>query len=272
MFRFGTGTTILEACQEIKERLGTGDDTFGLYQAKTKAATKQHARSRWLVPLEKPLANFALENGDEIEFKSTNRPVRVAMPDGSYKTVQIDDSAIVEKIIDQLGLKLGLTNAEEYGILVKIKDKDTWLQPRFTLQEQPQMVSNDAALNFRKRFFVDDANVDKSDPTQLNFIYMQSVGRVLDGTYPCKPEEAALFAAIQLQVTVGNFSPGNHNVAYIKKQNVLPKQYQSKELEGAVLKEWGKLVNTNEINAKFKHEPLLCWHSSLLTLFFYRVR
>lgn len=65
-----------EAIKEIKERLGSGDDTFGLYQAKMKAATKQHARSRWLA-VDKPLAVFSLDNGDELVFKSTNRPVKV---------------------------------------------------------------------------------------------------------------------------------------------------------------------------------------------------
>jgi talin len=178
------------------------------------------------------------------------------MPDGSVKTVMIDDSAVVEKIVDQMGEKLGLANAEEYGISTMLNGKDTWLQNRFTLQEQPIMVPQEAQLHFRKRFFVDDFNADKSDPTTLNFIYTQSVGRVLDGTYPCKPEEAALFAAIQLQVQVGNFSPGNHNVAYVKKQNVLPKQYANKDKDGVealVLKEWAKLVNTNELNSKFKY-------------------
>ena len=29
--------------------------------------------------------------------------------------------------------------------------KDTWLQPRFTLHEQPQIIRSDALLNFRKR-------------------------------------------------------------------------------------------------------------------------
>ena len=115
MFRFGTGVVVSEACQEIKERFGVGDETFGLYQAKTKAATKQHARSRWLAQ-DKPLANFALENGDELEYKTTNRPVKVAMPDGSYKTVQIDDSALVEKIIEMMGAKLGMTNADALDI------------------------------------------------------------------------------------------------------------------------------------------------------------
>jgi talin len=253
VFRFGKGTTVAEACQEIKERLnGMGGDHFGLYQSKTKAATKQHARSRWL-KMDVALGTCSLENGDELEYRSTNRPVKVAMPDGSTKMVNIDDSAVVEKIIDQMGYKLGLANAEEYGMSVMINGKDTWLQPRFTLQEQPQLIRPDAQLNFRKRFFVDDANVDPSDRTQLGFIYTQSVGRVLDGTYPCKSEEAVMFAAIQLQVQSGNYSPGNHNSSWVKKQNVLPKQYTNKDLEGAVLKQWGKLVNTNEQNAKFKY-------------------
>jgi hypothetical protein len=133
VFRFGTGTMVAEAVQEIKERVGSGDESFGLYQAKTKAATKQHARSRWLA-MDKPLAVFALENGDELHFKSTNRPVKFAMPDGSVKTVMIDDSAVVEKIVDQMGEKLGLANSEEYGISTPLNGKDTWLQNRFTLQ------------------------------------------------------------------------------------------------------------------------------------------
>ncbi len=72
---------------------------------------------------------------------------------------------------------MNLANAEEYGIsIVKPDGKEMWLQGRFTLQEQ--LVKPEQPLNFKKRFFMDDFNVDKGDPTQLNFVYTQSLGRV----------------------------------------------------------------------------------------------
>lgn len=254
MFRFNPGTTVAEACIDIRERSGVGDETYGLYQQTVKTASSAHAKPRWL-PADKAIGTLALENGDTLEFRSTLRPVKVQMPDGSTKVVNIDDSAIVEKIIDVIGLKMNLLNAEEYGIMVINKaNKEQWLQGRFTLQDQPNFtVKPETPLNFKKRFFMDDFNVDKSDPTQLNFVYTQSVGRVKDGTYPCKSDEAVTLAAAQLQSEVGNFTPAHHDEAYVRKQNVLPKQFVGKGLEGAVLKEWAKMINTTTINAKYKY-------------------
>jgi hypothetical protein len=78
-----------------------------LWQKTVKIASKDHARGRWL-PADKGIGTLALENGDELVFKvgwhfkkggglggsnsdrrppfqSTNRPVKVVMPDGATK-------------------------------------------------------------------------------------------------------------------------------------------------------------------------------------------
>lgn len=254
VFRFNPATTVAEACQEIRERSGEGDDTYGLFQKQTKAASKDQVRSRWLAA-DKGMGSFSLVDGDTLTFQSTNRNVKVTLPDGGTKTVVIDDSALVEKIIDHIGLKMNLTNAEEYGLSMinPASKKKLWLQGRFTLYEQLVVVKPETQLSFEKRFFMDDYNVDKGDPTQLNFVYTQSSGRVRDGTYPCKADEAVQLAAVELQVEVGNFVPAHHNEAYVRGKGVLPKQFQGKNLEGAVLKEWAKMVNTTTINAKYKY-------------------
>ncbi len=38
-----------------------------------------------------------------------------------------------------------------------------------------------AVLKFKKRYFVDDLNVDKSDPVQLHLVYLQSRDAILSG-------------------------------------------------------------------------------------------
>ncbi len=53
-----------------------------------KMASKDHAKSRWL-PLDRGIGTLDLSNGDELEFRSTSRPVKVQMPDGATKVVQV---------------------------------------------------------------------------------------------------------------------------------------------------------------------------------------
>ncbi len=85
-----------------------------------------------------------------------------------------------------------------------------------------QSVNERTILKFKKRYFVDDLNVDKSDPIQLHLVYLQSRDAILTGEYPVQLEEAVQFASIQLQVEVGNYDPAVHNDKWFRRPEFLP--------------------------------------------------
>jgi len=50
-------------------------------------------------------------------------------------------------------------------------DSQDWLHPNVTLPEQG--VTEDETVLLKKKFFFNDANVDRSDPVQLHLLYVQ---------------------------------------------------------------------------------------------------
>ena len=173
----------------------------------------------------------------------------IRLIDGTKKQIPIDNTLIVEDIIRVIANKVGISTFEEYGLLVE--GNTNYLKNPQTLQEQ--YVKDNDVLEFKKRFFVDDVNVDKSDPVQLHLIYSQSRDAILKGVYPCTLEEATTFASIQLQIETGNYNAQKHVTGWLKKATYLPQAHHKKAVEKVIFKEWEKLVGTPEINAKFRY-------------------
>lgn len=89
-----------------------------------------------------------------------------------------------------------------------------WLNPDKTLREQG-MTEEDYVI-LKKKFFVTDQNVDRSDPVQLVMMYTQAYEMVISGKHPCTPEEAAQFGGIEMQIKFGNQDPERHKVGFVK--------------------------------------------------------
>ena len=80
---------------------------------------------------------------------------------------------------------------------------------------------------------------------------------VVDGKYPCTPQEAAQFAAYQLQIAYGNFEPDKHKPGFVKLNEFLPPEYvKKKEVEKQVYVEYSRLRGFSELNAKFRYVQL----------------
>jgi hypothetical protein len=109
------------------------------------------------------------------------------LKDGNDVTKVVVNNA--EGILESIGDKLGLANVEEYGLQVEGSGK--WLNMAIPLAEQG--VSGDTVLKFKKRFFVDDLNVDKSDPVNLHLVYLQSRDAIVKGEYPVGKEGTKIF-------------------------------------------------------------------------------
>jgi len=89
-----------------------------------------------------------------------------------------------------------------------------WVDHGKTLREQG-IVENDVLLLKRKYFF-SDANIDSTDPVQLNLLYEQAREGILDGTHPVPEAEAIKFAALQCQVQFGDHKEQSHRIGLLE--------------------------------------------------------
>ena len=190
-------------------------------------------------------------------WKSKITPIKVYLIDDTVKTVKIDDSSLVGFIIDKVADSLGIesTSFIEYGLLVQMKNLKAplWLNRELSLQEQG--VYDNYKLTFKKRFFVTDANIDKSNEMQLHLIYTQAKESILSGNYPCEKHQILEFCCFQLQIEHGNIDKKRHTLEWFNEKLYLSPPYQKlkkklwKEIEGG----WEKLINTQVQNAKVRY-------------------
>jgi talin len=95
--------------------------------------------------------------------------LKVKLIDDTVKTVLVDDSLLVWEIVDTIGEKLNIKNAEEYS-LARV-DGSSWLHPNQPLVEQG--IEEKDTLLLKKKFFVTDQSVDRGDPIQLHLVFIQ---------------------------------------------------------------------------------------------------
>jgi len=243
--RFNADLSISEVCKDIREKTNAGGGDHGLFQAVPKP--------RWLRP-EKTLKYYDIQSGMELEYKKKHRQLKIKLLDDTVKTVLVDDSSDVAEITEVIGKRMNIKNPEEFSL--KVLTSNSWLNPALTLTEQG--MKEDDVLLLKKKFFFNDANVDRSDPVQLHLLYVQSCDAIVSGDHPTTRAEALDLAALQLQVTNGDYLPTKHNKpGWFALKDVCPPQHQkSKNMDKDIIKEYQKLINTNEINAKFKYIQL----------------
>jgi len=94
------------------------------------------------------------------------------------------------------------------------EDGVNWVDHSKTLREQG-IVESDVLLLKRKYFF-SDANIDSTDPVQLNLLYEQAREGILEGTHPVPEAEAIKFAALQCQVQFGDHREQSHKTGLLE--------------------------------------------------------
>ena len=134
---------------------------------------------------------------------------------------------------------------------------DAWLNNQQGLHDQD--VGLEDTLVLGKRFFVFDANIDRSDPVQLHLFYSQARDAVLTGKYPLSREEAISLAAFQLQITDGDHNPVRHKKGYLALEQYVPPEWvkNKKAIEKDIYNEHRKMTGTTQLNAKFRYVQLI---------------
>lgn len=239
---------------------------------------------KWLVHA-RPLDNYDLRTGDTIEFRNKFRLLRVKLLDGTQKTIIIDETLEMFKIVEKVCDHLGLGNPEEFSLQADIdvhhryldffgldneisgkakkkskkernaQTKSYWLDSDSALPEQG--VTAEDYLYLKKKFFFSDQNITRNDPIQVNLVHNQLFEMIVEGDIPCTLNEACQLAALRCQIEKGNYDAEKHDAEFLNLREIVPEEYaKDKNLEKKVFKEYEKLFNLNELNAKYRYIQL----------------
>ena len=249
--RFVGNMSISDATKEIREKLEEGGHDHGLFQP---ASKKTGRGARWL-QLNRTFNFFDIKTGDELHYKKKHRPLKVLLMDDSKITVLVDDSKNVASHCKAIADKLGLPNPEEYCMLHPKTGR--WLDNSEVLANQGVVITD--MITFKKKYFITDMNVDKSELKQLNLLYYQCQKAIVAGDYPAAEEEHVSFAALQLQVVYGDYTPGKHNIKFLMAADevqFLWEGMQKKKVYLAVLRDWEKLTGMKKVDAQYRYTKL----------------
>ncbi|XP_061732847.1 talin-1 isoform X2 [Nerophis ophidion] len=281
--QFEPSTMVYDACRIIRERvteaqLGQPND-FGLF-----LSDEDPKKGIWL-EAGKALDYYMLRNGDTLEYKKKQRPLKIRMLDGTVKTVMVDDSKIVSDMLMTICARIGITNYDEYSLvrdigeekreeatgtlkrdktllrddkkMEKLKqklhtdDELNWLDHGRTLREQG--VEETEMLLLRRKFFYSDQNVDSRDPVQLNLLYVQARDDILNGSHPVSFDKACEFAGYQCQIQFGDHNESKHKPGFLDLKEFLPKEYIKHKGEKKIFQAHKNCQNMTEIEAKVSY-------------------
>jgi talin len=254
--------SIHEVIAEIREKANMGGADHGIFQP----AQAGNPKARWLRS-DKTLRFYDIQSGMDIEYKKKHRQIKVKLLDDTQKVILVDESSTVAEITLVIADKLSIKNPEEFSI--KLEGGSLWLNPTLSLTEQG--VDEMSVLVFKKKFFFNDANVDKSDPIQLHLLYIQMKGAIVGGDHPVSKDEARDLASIQLQIQGGDFDPNKHKPGstYVVMEEIVAPMYQKvKGLDREIIAEYRKLVGMTAENAKYRYVQLCRSLKSYGTTFF----
>uniref|UniRef100_A0A3P8WQW6 Talin 1 n=1 Tax=Cynoglossus semilaevis TaxID=244447 RepID=A0A3P8WQW6_CYNSE len=281
--QFEPSTMVYDACRIIRERvpeaqLGQPND-YGLF-----LSDEDPKKGIWL-EAGKALDYYMLRNGDTLDYKKKQRPLKIRMLDATVKTVMVDDSKIVSDMLMTICARIGITNYDEYSLvrdigeekkeettgtlkrdktllrddkkMEKLKqklhtdDELNWLDHGRTLREQG--VEETEMLLLRRKFFYSDQNVDSRDPVQLNLLYVQARDDILNGSHPVSFDKACEFAGYQCQIQFGDHNESKHKPGFLDLKEFLPKEYIKNKGEKKIFQAHKNCQNMTEIEAKVSY-------------------
>ncbi|XP_038850017.1 talin-2-like [Salvelinus namaycush] len=285
--QFEPSTAVYDACRIIRERVpeaqtGQASD-YGLF-----LSDEDPRKGIWLES-GRTLDYYMLRNGDILDYKKKQRPLKIKMLDGAVKTIMVDDSKTVGELLVTICSRIGITNYEEYSLIQEVmeekkedglgtlkKDRTllrderkmeklkaklhtdddlNWLDHSRTFREQG--VEETETLLLRRKFFYSDQNVDSRDPVQLNLLYVQARDDILNSSHPVSFDKACEFAGIQAQIQFGPHIEHKHKPGFLDLKEFLPKEYiKQRGNEKKIFQDHKNCGEMTEIEAKVKYVKL----------------
>ena len=114
--QFRPQTTVLDACAQIRDRLSeikglAQPNQYGLF-----LTDDDPKKGVWLEP-GRTLEHYLLRDNDAIEYRKKMRLLKVRMLDNTIKSIIVDDSQVVSKLLVIISTKIGITNHDEYSLV-----------------------------------------------------------------------------------------------------------------------------------------------------------
>ncbi|KAI8614346.1 hypothetical protein BC830DRAFT_1169513 [Chytriomyces sp. MP71] len=288
VLQFSGAAFVHDCYKDIRVKFGdaAGGADHGLFWPDT---------GKWLAP-SKVLDFYELKSGDYLEFKKKHCPLKVRTLDESVKTVLVDESLPISKLVLAVCERLGVQNPDEYSFAFDVPPRNA-LQSTDSLLLSSQKISSMSLSNLvlnlkgkekksaesldeakwlnpdltlreqgvkesepvllKKKFFFTDQNVDRNDPVQLNLLFNQVKEMIVSAKYPCTLDEAVQLAAIQAQCQFGNHEPDRHKELHSQLKDFVPFEYRhQRDLIKRINVEHSKLQGMTELNAKFRYVQL----------------
>uniref|UniRef100_A0A9J7YLX8 Talin 1 n=1 Tax=Cyprinus carpio carpio TaxID=630221 RepID=A0A9J7YLX8_CYPCA len=244
--QFEPSTMVYDACRIIRERvpeaqLGQPSD-YGLF-----LSDEDPKKGIWL-EAGKALDYYMLRNGDTLEYKKKQRPLKIRMLDGTVKTVMVDDSKIVSDMLMTICARIGITNSDEYS-LVRDVGEEKKEETTGTLKKDKTLLRDDKKMEKLKQKLHTDDDV-------CSFFLSQARDDILNGSHPVSFDKACEFAGFQCQIQFGDHNESKHKPGFLDLKEFLPKEYIKNKGEKRIFQAHKNCQNMTEIEAKVSYVKL----------------
>uniref|UniRef100_A0A673A8Z6 Talin-1 n=1 Tax=Sphaeramia orbicularis TaxID=375764 RepID=A0A673A8Z6_9TELE len=227
--QFEPSTMVYDACRIIRERvpeaqLGQPND-YGLF-----LSDEDPKKGIWL-EAGKALDYYMLRNGDTLEYKKKQRPLKIRMLDGTVKTVMVDDSKIVSDMLMTICARIGITNYDEYSLVRDIGEEKKE-ENMGTLKKEKTLLRDDKKMEKLKQKLHTDDECKEPD------------------SFSCE------FAGYQCQIQFGDHNESKHKSGFLDLKEFLPKEYIKHKGEKKIFQAHKNCQNMTEIEAKVSYVKL----------------
>uniref|UniRef100_A0A671YHD7 Talin 1 n=1 Tax=Sparus aurata TaxID=8175 RepID=A0A671YHD7_SPAAU len=240
--QFEPSTMVYDACRIIRERvpeaqLGQPND-YGLF-----LSDEDPKKGIWL-EAGKALDYYMLRNGDTLEYKKKQRPLKIRMLDGTVKTVMVDDSKIVSDMLMTICARIGITNYDEYS-LVRDTGEEKKEETTGTLKRDKTLLRDDKKMEkLKQKLHTDDECMSSARDDILN------------GSHPVSFDKACEFAGYQCQIQFGDHNESKHKTGFLDLKEFLPKEYIKHKGDKKIFQAHKNCQNMTEIEAKVSYVKL----------------
>uniref|UniRef100_A0A8C7E281 Talin 1 n=1 Tax=Naja naja TaxID=35670 RepID=A0A8C7E281_NAJNA len=228
--QFEPSTMVYDACRIIRERvpeaqMGQPHD-FGLF-----LSDEDPKKGIWL-EAGKALDYYMLRNGDTMEYKKKQRPLKIRMLDGTVKTVMVDDSKTVTDMLMTICARIGITNQAVDAEILEKEEAGTRRKDKTLLRDEKKME------RLKQKLHTDDEY------------------DILNGSHPVSFDKACEFAGYQCQIQfvcppACHLGPGPAGL-----KDFLPKEYVKQKGERKIFLAHKNCGSMSEIEAKVRYVKL----------------
>uniref|UniRef100_A0A8C7UVB5 Talin 2a n=1 Tax=Oncorhynchus mykiss TaxID=8022 RepID=A0A8C7UVB5_ONCMY len=235
--QFEPSTAVYDACRIIRERVpeaqtGQASD-YGLF-----LSDEDPRKGIWLES-GRTLDYYMLRNGDILDYKKKQRPLKIKMLDGAVKTIMVDDSKTVGELLVTICSRIGITNYEEYSLIQEVMEEKKE-DGTGTLKKDRTLLRDERKMEKLKAKLHTDDDYD-----------------ILNGSHPVSFDKACEFAGIQAQIQFGPHIEHKHKPGFLDLKEFLPKEYiKQRGNEKKIFQDHKNCGEMTEIEAKVKYVKL----------------